>query len=86
MGNFIVSENNKSIKMIDCDQMRKSTGEILTGPESWTFRNRHEEIAIKRLPNLITELFRNVSQPSMAKIKKLVVHELQQSGLTQYLR
>ena len=56
-GNFILGANGH-VYMIDTEQIRKDAAEILLTPAIWKQRDRHEELAIQRLPGLITRLIR----------------------------
>lgn len=69
-GNFMVSDSVQLV-MIDTEQMRKDAVELLTEPDVWKQRDRHEDSGLRKIPKLLENCSQSYGRKrSASQLKK----------------
>lgn len=84
-GNFVLTADTRVV-MIDTEQMRKGTRELLQTPTDWSQRNKHQEMGLRRVPGLIKRVVETTpSELRSATMLRQIKASLDESGLPETL-
>lgn len=84
-GNFVLTPAGRTV-MIDTEQMRKDTDELLHRPQTWQQREQHQAQGLKRLPRLVQRVISATgASRSDSAVLRVVNQALAETGLPQVL-